>query len=71
MKKEVGNMRTRAAALGNKNNEDKEKLLKCRIFLEAIQEKYEFSFLLNCSFIVAFNYFIKCSRFELRFFKNS
>ena len=69
MKKEVGNMRTRAAALGNKNNEDKEKLLKCRIFLEAIQEKYEL-FLLNCSFISCFfNYFIKCSRFELRFFK--
>ena len=46
MKKEVGNLRTRAAALGNKNKEDKEKLLKCRILLEAIQEKYALFFYL-------------------------
>ena len=68
MKKEVGNMHIRAAAFGNKNNEDKEKLLKCRIFLEAIQEKYEF-FCWIVLLLVAFNYFIKCSIFWVKIFQ--
>lgn len=51
-------MRTRAATLGNQNKEDSEKLRKCRILMEAIQEKFV-SFVLFFDLLIIFIILIK------------